>query len=71
MNNSYLSNVEDSVPLYREEIIVIVIFVVVVFASGEGNRGKFSRTGVSLKGSKPLERLLYTLAKFEQSILYK
>ena len=60
LNNSYLSNVEDSVPLYREEIIVVVIFVVVVVAGGEGNRGEFTRTGVSLKGSKPLGEKSYT-----------
>ena len=62
MNNSYLSNVEDSVPLYREEIIVVVIFVVVV-ARGEGNRGEFTRTGVGLEVSKPLETVLNTFAK--------
>ena len=71
MNNSYLSNVEDSVPLYREEIIVVVIFVVVVVASGEGNRGEFTRTGVGLEVSKPLETVLYTFVKLDQSILYK
>ena len=70
MNNSYLSNVEDSVPLYREEIIVVVIFVVVV-ASGQGNRGEFTRTGVGLKGSKPIETVLYTFVKLNQSILFK
>ena len=70
LNNSYLSNVEDSVSLYREEIIVVVIFVVVV-ASGEGNRGKFTRTGVGLEVSKPLETVLYTFVKLDQSILYK
>ena len=68
MNNFYLSNVEDSVPLYREEIIVVVIFVVVVVAGGKGNRGKFTRTGVGLEGSKPFETVLCTFAKFEQNI---
>ena len=62
MNNSYLSNVEDSVPLYREEIIVVVIFVVVV-AGRKGNRREFTRTGVGLEVSKPLETVLNTFAK--------
>ena len=63
LNNFYLSNVEDSVSLYREEIIVVVIFVVVVVASGEGNRGEFTRTGVGLEVSKPLATVLNTFAK--------
>ena len=62
MTQLYLSNVEDSVPLYREEIIVVVIFVVVV-AGRKGNRGEFTRTGVGLEVSKPLATVLNTFAK--------